>query len=265
MPDGRAMRVSTVLSASLALIAGGLQAMAIASPWDGQPQAWLQVLSMMLLAWLLLRQQSSGALLGWLFATAWLAGSFWWMFIAMYRYGGLPAPLAVLAVLALSGALALYAAVACALYSHLSKRLGPHRPYANALLFAGLWLLAELARGRWLTGFGWGGAGYAHVEGPLAAYAPWIGVYGITAVTAWLAMMLAYTPQHIAEVVRAREWALGAGAWRDPARAALAMVLVLSLPLVQQQWWPLNTRSTGMLRITLLQGNIPQDLSLIHI
>lgn len=270
MPDGRAMRVSTVLSASLALIAGGLQAMAIASPWDGQPQAWLQVLSMTLLAWLLLHQQSSGALasarqgrgaagLGWLFAMAWLAGSFWWMFIAMYRYGGLPAPLAILAVLALSGALALYVAAACALYSHLSKRLGPRRPYANALLFAGLWLLAELARGRWLTGFGWGGAGYAHVEGPLAAYAPWIGVYGITAVTAWLAMMLAYTLQLIAEVVGERQWALGAGAWRAPARAALAMVLVLCVPLVQQQWWPLNTRSTGMLRITLLQGNIPQD------
>jgi len=27
----------------------------------------------------------------WLFATAWLCGTFWWLFISMHTYGGLPA------------------------------------------------------------------------------------------------------------------------------------------------------------------------------
>jgi apolipoprotein N-acyltransferase len=40
---------------------------------------------------------------------------------------------------------------------------------AAALLFAALWTLAELARGRWFTGFPWGAGGYAHVDGALAA------------------------------------------------------------------------------------------------
>lgn len=170
MPDRRAARMNKAGRIGLALLAGGLQALSIATPWNGEPQAWLQLLSLGLLAWLLLRPVSlntpgssvplaSAAALGWLFATAWLAGSYWWMFIAMHRYGGLPAPMAVLAVLALSGTLALYAAAACAVYAYLAGRLGPVRPAVNALLFAALWLLAELARGSWFTGFGWAGGG----------------------------------------------------------------------------------------------------------
>lgn len=265
MPDRHAARMTTASRIGLSLLAGGLQAMSIATPWNGAPQAWLQLLSLGLLAWLLLhppaspassRPVSSAAALGWLYAVAWLAGSFWWMFIAMHRYGGLPAPLAVLAVLALSGTLALYAAAACALYGYLAGRLGSGRPALNALLFAALWLLAELARGSWFTGFGWAGGGYAHVDGPLAAYAPWIGVYGITAVTAWLAMMLASTGRQLLLSLRTQE---GGRAWRRAGIGGLVMTLVLCLPLALQHWMPLQTQSTGTLRIALLQGNIPQD------
>ena len=49
---------------------------------------------------------------GWVFTTAWLAGTFWWLFVSMHTYGGLPTWLAALAVLALAGALALYYAIA---------------------------------------------------------------------------------------------------------------------------------------------------------
>ena len=154
----------------------------------------------------------------------------------MHTYGGLPAALAVLAVLALAAALALYYAVACAL----QQRYAPAQRALRALLFAALWLLAELARGVWFTGFGWGGSGYAHVEGPLAGYAPWLGVYGISALAAWLAMTI---PQI---------WACGH--WQR-----LAALVVLALPSVHQMDGVESTRSTGPLGVALLQGNIPQD------
>jgi apolipoprotein N-acyltransferase len=54
--------------------------------------------------------------------------------------------------------------------------------------FSAFWLLAELARGVWWTGFPWGAGGYARVQGPLAALARWVGVYGVGAVAAALAM-----------------------------------------------------------------------------
>ncbi|MDZ4356089.1 MAG: apolipoprotein N-acyltransferase, partial [Variovorax sp.] len=95
-------------------LAGVAQALSIAWPGDGRPLWWLQLLSLAGLVWLLdgLRAQGAGwrrvGLHGWVFATAWLTGSFWWLFISMHTYGGLPAPLAVIAVLALAAALALY-------------------------------------------------------------------------------------------------------------------------------------------------------------
>src|SRR3954447_6441124 len=84
----------------LALLAGIAQALSIAAPWNGQPQWWLQLISLALLAWLT-RQAGSwkrAALIGWVFATSWLCATFWWLFISMHVYGGLPSPLAVAAV-----------------------------------------------------------------------------------------------------------------------------------------------------------------------
>ena len=188
------------------VLAGLAQAASIAMPGSGQAHGWLQVLSLTLLASALVRtvqigtvkargcKNSGGGRAG-LFATAWLAGSFWWLYVSMHEVGGLPSVLAALAVLALASALALYyAAAISAVWVSLSHRFWQHRPGLASVLFAALWTLAELMRGQWLTGFPWGAGGYAHVDGfVLSVWAPWVGVYGIGAIAAWLAMRLALT------------------------------------------------------------------------
>ena len=250
------------------LLAGLAQAVAVAMPGSGQPLWWLQILSLSVLGWQLhgcagnLASWSSStwsdtrrrpawqsdwrgaAWLGWVFATAWLCGTFWWLFISMHTYGGLAAPLAALAVLALASALALYYAAACAVFFRLFLTIPSARWSWAALVFAAAWTLAELARGRWLTGFPWGAGGYAHTVGPLAGYAPWVGVYGIGAVAAWAAFMtvgLVASPQ---------------GRLRRVAALALVVLLV---PMGARWAMPSFTHSAGHLDVTLLQGNIPQD------
>ncbi|MFX8242757.1 apolipoprotein N-acyltransferase, partial [Acinetobacter baumannii] len=94
-----------------------------------------------------------------------LCGTFWWLFISLHTYGGLAAPLAVAAVVALAAFLAIYYAFALGLFS----LLAPANKALAAMLFAALWLLAELLRGTWFTGFPWGAGGYAHVQGPLSS------------------------------------------------------------------------------------------------
>lgn len=245
----------------VALLAGLAQAGSLAWPFQvhsaipswldlraGQPVWWLQLLSLGVLAWMLdSRRQSgwrSGAILGWWFSTAWLTGTFWWTFVALHTYGGLPTLLAALAVLALPALLALYYAAICGLY----VAIAPGNRAWAALVFAALWLLAELARGVWLTGFGWGAIGYAHVDGLLAGFAPWVGAYGLCFIAAWLAMTLV----GLVQGVRYR-------AWRDALAAAEVAALLLLLPLGYQ--WIASETSTpaGRLSVTLLQGNIPQD------
>ncbi len=84
--------------------AGALQAASLAWPSNGQPLWWLQLLSLSVLCVGVQRARSAKQV-SWLvglFATTWLTATFWWLFISMHTYGGLPAPLAVVAVLALA-------------------------------------------------------------------------------------------------------------------------------------------------------------------
>lgn len=232
---------SAALPWVLAAVAGLAQAISIATPWSGQPLWWLQVASLAVLAGCIARPASLRAvfLQAWLFATVWLTGTFWWLFISMHTYGGLPAPLAAFAVLALAAFLGSYYATAAAFW----RWLAPRGPLIATASFAALWLLAELLRGRWFTGFPWGAGGYAHVDGPLAFLAPWIGVYGIGALAAAIAVALSWLPQ----------------AWRSRRYWAAAGASVLLLAACTQVA-PTHDEAAGSpLSVTLLQGNIPQD------
>jgi apolipoprotein N-acyltransferase len=126
---------------------------------------WLQMLCIGLLAWrAAVARPARAAGLGVGYGTGWLVAGTWWLFVSMHQYGGLPGWMAVLAVLGLAAFLSLY--LAAALFAFARWRTG--RPMADALLFAALWLLAELARGVIFTGFPWVASGYAHVDGPLS-------------------------------------------------------------------------------------------------
>jgi apolipoprotein N-acyltransferase len=169
-------------------------------------------------------------LLGWAYGTGWLAAGTWWLFVSMHRYGNIPAPLAAAAVALLAAALSLYLALAMAAYA----RWRSGRTGADALLFAALWLLAELARGLLFTGFPWVASGYAQIDGPLAVLLPWVGVYGVGTVGAALAAALA-------------------GGWRPRAAAAAVLALAALAPV------PQFTRPAGTLTLALLQTNVAQD------
>lgn len=241
------------LQCLLALGAGLAQAASLAWPGTGQPLWWLQIGAMMVLAALLLKAQRHaapfrrGALLGGVFATAWLAGTFWWLFISMHTYGGLAAPLAAAAVLGLAAFLASYYAVVLGLFCHMV----PVNTALNAIVFGALWLLAELARAIWWTGFPWGAVGYAHVDGPLGVLARSVGVYGVGAVAAVLAMLLVQCrPAHLRS---ARAWALTVGlvaVWGAAAVQRHCAVELCHTPAAP---------AAAPLTLELLQGNIPQD------
>lgn len=275
LPTGAAVQARALPGwawALLCLLAGGLQAVSLAWPWAGwvppgwqvgQPSGGLQVLALAVLV--LALQHSRGMAQaggrGWLFATAWLAGTFWWLFVSMHTYGGLPAVLAVLAVLALAGALALLYAGAAALW----WRGASASPLRQVLLFAALWTLAELARGRWFTGFPWGAVGYAQVDW-MAAWAPWVGVYGMGFGAALLAAGLAWACTAAAQRLRqpAQPSTAQRKGWPLSLLACLALLLAVVWSLwggagALQTWAARDTASAGELRVWLLQGNVAQD------
>ena len=233
---------------ALALGTGLAQAASLALPGSGAPAWWLQLLSLAGLAWLVRpgTQPRRGMALAFVFATAWLAGTFWWLFISLHTYGGLAAPLAVVAILGLAAFLASYYALGLGLFCTLkldSRAL-------TAIVFGAFWLLAELARGIWWTGFPWGAGGYAHVDGPLAALARSIGVYGLGFVAAVLAMLLAQAQQ--SDWRRLRVWVLVAGVAAALFALNAQRQRALALPEA-------SAATAAPLTLALLQGFIPQD------
>lgn len=239
----------------IALLAGGLQACSLAWPWDmppaisdvgfqrGASQWWMQILALSVLHGLLQGAASvrHAAWLGWWFGLAWLAGTFAWLYISMHQFGGLSAPVAVLALLALAASLALYYGASAAWY----RQFASGHALSNAGLFASVWLLAEIGRGVLLTGFGWGAIGYAHLSGPLSPWIAWVGMYGVSALAALAAALLS------------QSWGrwphLSAG--RNRFQAALFLAALVSIGLVLPQT---NGSNSGALDVTLLQGNIDQ-------
>jgi len=181
------------------------------------------------------------ALAGLVFGTAWLLAAVWWLFISMHRYGGLPAGLAAAAVLLLALALSIYLALACAAWARLRTGVAG----LDAFSFAACWLLAEWARAVIFTGFPWAASGYTQIDAPLAALAPWVGVYGVGVLVALagacLGLAWARMRQRVGQAV-----ALGA--------AALAVLLLPTLTGA-----PEFTRTAGTQTVTLLQTAVPQD------
>lgn len=247
----------------VALLAGAGQAASLADT-AGQSHGVIQILCMAILCLLLLVEQdridlqgqgsrpwrraaSQGLRVGWWFAWGWLCATFWWLYISMHVYGGMPGALAAAAVAALAGALALYYGAACAAWLVLMRgATGSARMGRGSFLFAALWTLAELMRGQWFTGFPWGAVGYAHVDSALQGYAPWVGVYGIGALAAGGAMALATL------VFQRLPWRKGIG-------AGFIGLLVLSAPWAWSHFRGDWTQSAGQATVRLLQGNIAQD------
>ena len=211
----------------------------------GQPVGWLQLAAMALLAGQVggARTWQRGAWLGGLFAIAMQCATYWWLFISLHVYGGLAAPLTVLAVVLLAALLSVYYAAASGLF----VLLAPVHIAYRAMFFAAMWLLAELARVKFFTGFPWGEGGYAHVDGWARPLAAWVGVHGLTflaaLVAAWLAFCLLATKTRWLPVL---------------AGAALASSIAW-LPVFGGTDSEPDPALLKPMSVTLLQGNIPQD------
>lgn len=225
--------------AGWAVLAGAVHALAL-SPWASGLHAMLPAVMQTVALWglirLLLRADTpgTGARLAWLYGTAWLIGATGWIYVSLHHFGGMPAPIAGAAVLLLSAALAGYLALAG--WAWVRWRSGVW--WRDAAMFAGLWLLAELARALVFTGFPWGASAYGLIDSPMDRLAPWLGVYGMGAVWALCVACLA----------------CGGGRWLA-AMPLLGVTLALSvLPAAR------FTQAHGeTLRVALLQSNVPQD------
>lgn len=138
--------------------------------------------------------RKAAALIGWLFGLGHFTLGNNWIATAFTYQANMPAWLGWIAVVALAGYLAVYAAFAALTAWHFRARC-----VALVLALAGVWVVSEWLRGWLFTGYAWNPLAMVAL-GPfdwpgLACASPWIGTYGLSGLVIliaglwWTAMM----------------------------------------------------------------------------
>ena len=236
---------SRILLPAIAAIAGATLVLAFA-PWE----LWLFAPFSIAVLFALLQPLSPrhAALAGFAFGIGYFAFGINWVYYSLRLFGGATSFFAVLLVALLVVICALFPMATAFLWARIrgqSQRKSTRARVRDAWLFAALWTLSELARGKVLGGFPWIIVGYSQTDGPLGTLAPVMGVYGIgfllVAASACLVVALSYS------TVRSRVCAVAgvviiAGAW----------LVATSLEFTEAK-----SQSIG---VRLVQANIPQSV-----
>lgn len=177
-----------------------------------------------------------------------------WVYVSLHDFGGMAAPLAAGFTLLFCAFLSCFPALA----GLLSWKIPAGIAWRSMVLIPALWVLLEWVRGWIFTGFPWLVIGYSQIpESPLAGYAPVLGAYGVSLMTAMTACAIAFLVQ---ENLLSRSKP-GAGQWS--LASSFALSVLISIPFVGAglktiNWThPLPGEPTT---VALLQGNITQDL-----
>ena len=176
-----------------------------------------------------------------------------WIYVSLSTFGGMPVFVAAVATMLFCSVLSLYPAMACALF----VRYSPSGWWQRSLFFTALWTLTEWLRGWVFTGFPWLAIGYSQTPpSPLAGFAPLLGVFGLSLVTALFAALIF---EVLRRIPTARAGTAVQPTYQQAARPLLLLVLLLAsgFSLREISW----TSAQGQpISVALLQGNVAQDL-----
>ena len=228
---------SALMRTALAFIAGAALAASFA-PLNLWP---LAVLAPAVLMWLWQdAPPREAARVGFWFSFATFAAGTYWLYVSIHGFGGAPIWIALFLMLGLVAIMGLYQAA----LGYAVARFLPKSGAARWLIaMPAAWLLVEWWRGWFLSGFSWLSLGYSQTDSWLAAFAPLVGVYGISALLLVCAGALT---------------ALVCGGKRVRAAAAATLIVpwVVGAALYRHSW----THPTGPpVSVAIVQGAIPQD------
>ncbi len=227
------------LAAIAAALAAGALTVAAFAPLAAFPLPFL-TLAGLLLVWRRAATPQAALWTGFAFGAGLFGVGASWVYVSLHDFGMMPAPLAAIGTFAYCAILSLYPAVTGWCLARL--RLGRLVPALFA--FPALWTFFEWLRGWVFTGVSWLALGYSQVDSPLAGFAPVVGTYGVSFVTALCAGLLVIVV---------------AGSGKARLAGGVALVFAFGLGQLARQIDWTSPQGTP-LKVALVQGNIPQDL-----
>lgn len=227
------------LAALLLVAAGALQTLTF-SPFN---LWWLGPVSIALIVLLALPLPSQRLFrAGWLVGFGLFGSGASWVYISISEYGNTSVPVSILLTVLFVAGLALFHGLAFLCWGKLAK----HSAIRRLILFPAVWLLGDWVRGWLLTGFPWLYLGTAQVDGPLAGFAPIVGVHGLTF---WI--LVSGTSLY------ALYWLTRQSRYKvATAVTAIALTPWLAGPALKNTAW--TVPSDTPLSVATMQGNVPQ-------
>ena len=208
------------------------------------PTEWWQAAigSLVILYWLIQSLSARQAMLiGWLFGLGYFGIGVHWIYFSLHLFGAAIAPLAAALTLVFVLVMTVFPAACCGLWVRLRN---PQRPIINALVFASLWVLLELLRGKLVGGFPWILIGYSQTTGPVGHLAPFVGVYGLSFLIVLVSALIVVI----------------AGRSQKARLVAFPLTFVLILASFALKGVEFSAPTDSPLAVRLVQGNIPQAM-----
>lgn len=177
------------------------------------------------------------------FGLGFYGGGVYWVYISLHQFGGASTILAG----CLAALLIIFLSLFTATLAMAVKFLLRYRGLGVVALagFPVLWVIWEYLRELPFNGFPWLFLGYSQVGTPLKAYAPYIGVYGISLVIGMISGCLLLLVMH--PVIRVKLFSL----------LVVGILFAGSGLLSFPQW---TVPQTPSIKISLVQGNVAQSL-----
>ena len=225
----------------LLVLAGAAQTLSF-SPFEWWIAAPLSILAILILC---IRLEP-----GTLFRAGWLVGlglfgsGASWVYVSIYHHGIPSIPIAGAMTLIFVAGLALFTGLVFWCWGKLAGNV----VWRRLALFPVVWILGDWLRGWILTGFPWLFLGTSQVDGPMAGWAPVLGVHGVTM------LILVSTALVFAAI---RSWLA-----QQPRLTALLAALALAPWLAGPALNTVQYTAVGEEPITFaaIQGNIPQEV-----
>jgi len=185
------------------------------------------------------------AQLGFLFTSGTFLAGTYWLYNSVYVIGKAPLPIAIFLMLGLVAIMGAYMAVV----GYCQARWLPKQGSARFLLaLPAAWVLLEWIRGWLFSGFPWLAIGYTAIDTPLAAFAPLLGVYGVS----WVLAAMAGAVAAIAVRVASSSYNL-----QPTAYSLLILPWLIAYPLWHRDW---TTPIGAPISVAIVQGAVPQEM-----
>ena len=198
--------------------------------------------------WLKTGTPASAWILGFSYGLGLYCVGIYWIYISLHDFGGMPWWFAGLCTFCLCAFMALFVGLVGYFSKKLTNKSSSKNPAFLLLSIPVLWGLSDWVRSWIFTGFPWLTMGYSQVpHSPLAGYMPLVGVYGVSVITVFLAVLIA-------------KWfnyglAKPSLIFKRNSIAAFVLIIVVGNVLKIVEW----TSPIGKpISVALIQGNISQ-------